>query len=65
MSIFFLCELDFSFFLTCRTRFVGVICRVLRSTSRNFATVLVGDHWIWMIVQWLMSLKPIEISSLR
>lgn len=36
--------------------------RVMKSTSRNFVTVLVGDHWIWTIVQWLMSLKLTEIS---
>ena len=42
-----------------------MICRVLKSTSKNFATVCVGDHWIWMIVQWLMSLKPTEILWLR
>ncbi|KAF2562412.1 hypothetical protein F2Q70_00014065 [Brassica cretica] len=37
---------------------------VMKSTSRNFDTVLVGDHLIWMISHCLATLKPTDTLSL-
>ena len=54
--------LDFKFLLNFFVFFL--IVRVMKSTSRNFATVLVGDHFIWMMSHSLAILKPTDISSL-
>lgn len=37
---------------------------VMKSTSRNFDTVIVGEHMIWMISHCLAILKPTDILSL-
>ena len=52
--LIFFAEIDFFF----------LIVRVMKSTSRNFATVLAGDHFIWMMSHSLAILKPTDISSL-